>query len=641
MLLKWLKAEEATQVGTALADAFASDLTHGPSRARPRATRRETAPDDQWLLQRFLQRVDRDTGPLELNVFKRATLANSFKWRLREKGIDRHIIDDATQALIVRLSGNRGGPAAAAKSVAVSATASKPPSLEALFAQGNACMARGAYLEAIGFFQELLRLNPEHATARNTLGAALCKVGEYDDAAEQFRLAIASKRDYWEAHSNLGTVLRWKGRIVESEAALRHVLKLKPTHIDAQLSLSATLVLLGRWREAKALLESVRKRAPRNVAALVGLAGIAGPEGRFAEAESLFRRAIEIDPEAHAAWAGIAFLRRMEPADKAWLERAEAIAAGQLGPLEQATIRYAIGKFHDDLGEFDSAFDNFRRANDLQKTAAEPYDRKARARFVEDMQRTYTRATLAGPLPGASDSVQPIFVVGMPRSGTSMVEQIIASHPLARGAGEFGFWSDAIREHESAIRSELPGEPLRRKLAAGYLRALSARCPDAPRVVDKTPFNSDYLGLIHAVFPRARVIYVRRNPIDTCLSCYFQEFSTGMNFSMDLSDLAHYYRQHARLIAHWREVLPAGTMLEIRYEELTGDQEPSTRRILDFLGLEWDEHCLDFQKTESTVMTASFWQVRQEMQRRAGARWHVYRKFIRPLLELKDLDRAR
>jgi tetratricopeptide (TPR) repeat protein len=642
MLLKWLKVEEATQVGTALADAFASDAARGRSRVRSRVTRREANPHGlQGLLQQFLQRVDRDAGPLQLNVLKRATLANSFKWRLLEKGIDRQTADEATQALIVRLSTNRADAAPAAKSVATAAIARKPPSLATLLAQGNACMARGAYFEAIEFFQELLRRNAEHATARNTLGAALCKVGRYKDAEEQFRLAIVSKRDYREAHSNLGTVLRWRGRLVESEPPLRHALKLKPTDIDAQLSLSATLLLLSRWREAKALLESVLKRAPRNVAALVGLAQIAGPEGRFAEAESLFKRAIAIDPKAQAAWAGLVWLRKMTPADKAWLERAEAVAGGRLAPLEEANIRYAIGKYHDDVGEFDSAFGNYQRANELQKVAAETYDREARTRFVEDMQRTYTRATLTGPYPGASESVRPIFVVGMPRSGTSMVEQIIASHPSVKGIGEFGFWSDALRRHESAIRHGFPGEPLRRKLAAAYLRALSARCPDTPLVVDKTPFNSDYLGLIHAVFPRARIIYLRRSPIDTCLSCYFQQFSTEMDFSMDLSDLAHYYRQHARLVAHWRDVLPVGTLLEVRYEELTADQERWTRRILDFLGLEWDERCLNFHKTDRAVMTASFWQVRQEMYRRAGARWHNYRKYIRPLLELKELDGPR
>jgi tetratricopeptide (TPR) repeat protein len=322
MLLKWLKAEEATQVGTALADALVFESSSVPVRWRAKAAQHE-APSQHLptLLQKFLQRVDREARPLRLNVFKRATLANSFKWRLLEKGIERQIVDELTQALVVRLSANRGDAVAATGPVAAAASAGEPKNTPSLFARGNARLERGAYAEAVECFQELLRLEPQHATARNNLGAAFCRLGRYEDAQEQFRHAVASRRDYWDAHRNLGTVLRWRGRLVESEAPLRQALKLKPTDIDAQLSLSATLLLLSHSREAKALLENVLKRAPRNVAALVGLAQIAGPEGRFAEAESLFKRAIEIDPQAQAAWAGLVWLRKMTPADRTWLAR--------------------------------------------------------------------------------------------------------------------------------------------------------------------------------------------------------------------------------------------------------------------------------------------------------------------------------
>jgi hypothetical protein len=193
-----------------------------------------------------------------------------------------------------------------------------------------------------------------------------------------------------------------------------------------------------------------------------------------------------------------------------------------------------------------------------------------------------------------------------------------------------------MRRHERAMRDQFPGEPLRSTLAAGYLRALRARCPDAQRVVDKTPFNSDYLGIIHAVFPNARMLYVRRSPIDTCLSCYFQQFPADLDFAMDLADLAHYYREHERLMAHWRGTLPAGTLLEVSYEGLTANPEESVRRMLDFLGLEWDERCLESHKTDRTVMTASFWQVRQEIYRRSGERWRDYKGFIGPLRSLSD-----
>jgi len=224
------------------------------------------------------------------------------------------------------------------------------------------------------------------------------------------------------------------------------------------------------------------------------------------------------------------------------------------------------------------------------------------------------------------------------RSGTSLVEQIIASHPSAHGSGELQFWADVARRHEPLLRQQLPAESLRRKLALDYLQTLNRYSKDALRIVDKSTFNSDHLGLIHSVFPSARIVYVRRDPIDTCISCYFQQFSSGHNFTMDLADLTHYYREHRRLISHWRSVLPPGALLEIPYEELTADQEGWTRRILEFVGLEWNDRCLQFHLTERPVMTASFWQVRQKLYRNAVGRWRNYRRFIGPLRELADMD---
>jgi Sulfotransferase family len=173
------------------------------------------------------------------------------------------------------------------------------------------------------------------------------------------------------------------------------------------------------------------------------------------------------------------------------------------------------------------------------------------------------------------------------------------------------------------------------------LRDLERQYPDALRIVDKTLINSDYVGLLHSAFPRARMIRMRRDPIDTCLSCYFQHFSTAMTFTMDLSDLAAYYRVHQRLMEHWCSALPPGTILEVPYEELVADQEAWTRKILDFLGLEWDARCLSFYETERTVNTASAWQVRQKMYRKSMGRWRNYEKFIGPLKALRDPNPAR
>jgi hypothetical protein len=339
-------------------------------------------------------------------------------------------------------------------------------------------------------------------------------------------------------------------------------------------------------------------------------------------------------------WANLASLRRMTPADSDWLERAQELAASTDAVTEKADLRFAIGKYWDDIGDFERAFQSYRDANDLLKTIAGKYNREARAGYVDDLIRVYTPQAIAQIGGGGCTSTRPVFVVGMPRSGTSLVEQIIASHPAARGAGELGFWTEVLLEHVAAIRKAVLPESIRTQLAAAYLQVLAEHSTDALRIVDKAPVNSEYLGFIHSAFPKARIIYMQRDPIDTCLSCYFQYLSPALSYAMDLADLAHYYRQHHRLMAHWRAVLPPGTLLAVPYEDLVADQEGWTRRILDFLGLEWHAQCLEFHKTQRPVLTSSNWQVRQKIYRSSVQRWHHYEQFIGPLLELEDLRPA-
>jgi tetratricopeptide (TPR) repeat protein len=337
-----------------------------------------------------------------------------------------------------------------------------------------------------------------------------------------------------------------------------------------------------------------------------------------------------------SAWAALAGTRKMTQSDSAWLQVALEIAASGVPPTEEADVRFAIGKYFDDIQNFDQAFQHYERANRLLKSIADPYQPDARACFVDDMIRIYTADAISAVNGGAWDSTKPIFVVGMPRSGTSLVEQIIASHPGAKGAGELGFVPDSMLAHDSAMRQELLSERTRAGLADVYLRALEARGDGASRIVDKAPINADYLGVIYSVFPNARIIHMRRDPIDSCLSSFFQHFSPAMNFTTDLSDLAHYFRQHQRLMAHWRAVLPPQSMLEVPYAGLVDDQEGWTRKILTFLGLDWDPKCVDFHLTESQVLTTSAWQVRQKIYKSSVGRWRNYKKFIGPLLDLKE-----
>jgi len=635
MLLNWLNAREATEVGTALADDVVLHNASGASATRGPAPEGKQL---QKFLQRFLQRVDQETRPLKLNVFKRAKLANSFKWRLLEKGVEKPLVEELTHALVLRLTTGKAGSAHPAKSLDASAGRAAAENAQTLLIKGNGHMARGEYAEAVNCYQDAVRLDGRNPVTRNNLGAALCRVGEYKEAEEQFRRAIETRANNAEAHFNLGTLLRLKGQIVESEMPLRRALKLKPGYVEAQISLGTTLTVLGRPHDARDLLEKALRLDRRNVGALVALGFLVAREGRFAEAEGLFNRALEIDAKAPDVWVGLAGLKKMTAADAAvWLKGAQASADNALEPLSEARIRYAIGKCYDDIGDFTRAFRSYQRANELMKTGALAYDGEARKRFVDDMIRVYTREALSGAQKGGSDSALPVFVVGMPRSGTSLVEQIIASHPAARGAGELRFWGQAFRKHAARLSQGLPDQALRKQLAEDYLRTLGRGATGALCVVDKSTFNSDYLGVIHLALPKARVIYVQRDPVDTCLSCYFQDFPPALNFTLDMSDLANYYREHQRLMAHWRSVLPPGTMLDVPYAELIADQETWTRRMVEFLGLEWDERCLQFHKTERSVLTTSYWQVRQKIYKTSVGRWHNYEKFIGPLLELRDL----
>jgi tetratricopeptide (TPR) repeat protein len=635
-MLKWFGGREVAQVGAALADDV---VLQSSSRSRHKAGDPGSAGRDlQKFMQTFLQRVDRDAGPLQLNLFKRARLANSFKWRLLEKGVEKGLVEELTQALVLRLTTDKAAAALAAGSSAAAAGRATADNAQTLATKGNDHLTRGEYAEAVRCYQDCVRLDGRNAVTRNSLGVALCRVGEYEEAEAQFRRAVGIKASNADAQFNLGTLLRLRGQIVESEMPLRRALKLKPAYVNAQISLGATLTVLGRLHDARELLEKALKLDRQNVGALASLGLLLSREGRFAEAEAVFNRAAEIDPKAPDVWVGLVGLRKMTPADAAvWLKGAQASADHGLEPLSEARIRYAIGKCYDDVGDFMHAFRSYQRANELMKTGAPAYDGEARQRFIDDMIRVYTREALSDLPRGAAHSTLPVLVIGMPRSGTSLVEQIIASHPAARGAGELRYWGQAFRKHATALREELPDPALRKRLAEDYLGTLARGAAGAARVVDKSTFNSDYLGVIHAALPNARVIHVRRDPLDTCLSCYFQDFPPALNFTLDLADLARYYREHWRLMEHWRKALPPGTLLDVPYEELIADQQGWTRRIVEFLGLPWDERCLSFHTTERSVLTASYWQVRQKLFQSSVGRWRNYEKFIGPLLELKGL----
>jgi Flp pilus assembly protein TadD len=629
-MLKWFKAREAADVGVALADEFAQAAAlHLPiGNAKSKKTGRLSP------LQELLQRADRDVRTLELNFYQRARFANAFKWRLIDSGVKREVADDVTQSLIVHLSQGPTGVAADRRSAGAQGSGPEEASKNNdLLARAKKAFEEGDYAQAAELYDEFVSLDPGNADALNALGVALFNLGRYQEAGQRYREAIDVNPEYANALVNLAALQQANPK--EAEPLLRRVLKINPKYPGVRSMLGIMLLSSGDDHGAKAALRKAQKATPNDPITLLGLAQIARVEGRFDDAQSLLKRTLEISPKMPTAWAALNSTRKMTTADSAWFETAEEITDSGIPLWEETQLRFAMGKYCDDIKDYERAFANYRRGNELLKSVAGKYDRQADSSFADDMIRVYTRETLA-LTEGGSASAKPVFVLGMPRSGTSLTEQIIASHPAAGGVGESDFWLQAARAHNDGLRQQVLGLPARKKLAEDYLRLIERRCRDALRIVDKTPANSDLVGFIHSVFPNARVIRMRRDPIDTCLSCYFQNFSTGMPFTMDLADLADYYRVHQRLMNHWCSELPSGTILEVPYEELVSDQEAWTRKILDFIGLEWDERCLAFHETKRSVVTASAWQVRQKVYRQSVERWRNYEKFVGPLKELRE-----
>jgi tetratricopeptide (TPR) repeat protein len=501
---------------------------------------------------------------------------------------------------------------------------------------GNALLAQRRPDEAVTSYRHGLHLNPHLAVAHSNLGDALRDLGRPEEAAASCRAALALDSHRAETHNSLGNALLDLGRLPDAADSYARALRLNPRFIKASVNLALVLRQLGNAADAETLCHQAIQEDAAAAAPVALLAELRADGGRFAEAEILFKRAAELDPNMPEAWAGIAHLRKMTPDDAPWQAQALRIAEGALAPRQETYLRYALGKYCDDIGDYGNAFSHYRRANDLTKLYGAAHDRQQLTRNVDCLLRSYDHAWASRPRAHAIQSTRPVFIVGMPRSGTSLAEQILASHPAVFGAGELPFWTDAATAYQAATPSAGDTDEIATAFGKDYLRRLADLSADATRVVDKMPANFLHLGLIHDALPNARIIHLQRNPRDTCLSIYFQHFNTGLAYANDLEDLTSYYLEYLRVMEHWRQVLPASVLLDVSYENLVAAQEPESRRMLEFIGLPWDSACLDFHRTERKVMTASKWQVRQILSSASVGRWRHYRQFIGPLARLAD-----
>jgi tetratricopeptide (TPR) repeat protein len=565
---------------------------------------------------------------------------------------------------------DRGDPAGAAASFR-RALELWPDFAEAHGNLGNALVDLGQPGDAVYHYRRMLELRPDLAEAHNNLGNALLSLRRFEEAVTSYRRALALRPNAPGAHANLGNALHALGRPQEALIHCRRALELEPDSAEAELLVGNALFDLGLLDEAAASYaraldlkpdyteahiaagkvlrqtgriaaaeESCRKAlglATDSSEALALLGEIQADRGRFDDAEQLFRRAIAIAPDQPEAWAGLARYRKMQP-DAAWLAAAQRLLGKSVGVGQEINLRYALGKYFDDVQDYDNAFSSYRVANELKKRGAAKYDGARLTRRIDQIIALYDADWLRRARAQGNESRRPVFIIGMPRSGTTLTEQILASHPEAFGCGELRFWHSARVDYES---SALRGAEDRGAIPAAaekYLSLLASLSADASRVIDKMPANFMNLGLIHAAFPHARILHMRRNPLDTGLSIYFQIFSNTHLYANDLEDIAHYFTQYSRLMVHWRATLAEGTILEVPYEKLVADPEAWVREIVQFVGLPWDPRCLRPNETERTVITASNWQVRQRISTSAAGRWRNYERYLGPLRSLAELE---
>jgi len=499
---------------------------------------------------------------------------------------------------------------------------------------GHALRELGQAEAARVAFQRALELQPQSAEMHNNLGNGLFDLGHFDMAAASYRRAIDLNPDSAKAHNNLGSVLRELGHLDAAESSFARALALNPGSADTLTTLAAVQRLQGRGEEAEAKLQLALELAPGAVAPTVARADLAADRGDFVLAEALYREAFAVDSNCVPAWAGIAMIRRMTEVDAPWFAQAEQLAAQPRRPRDEVTLRFAMGKYLDDIREYDRAFASYHRANEVVKTYRPAHDRQQLADTFEFVRQLYDRRWIEAARARMPIRRQPIFVVGLPRSGTSLAEQILASHPDVFGAGELSFWKGAALRVGTESLAAGPSPAVTEPLAVAYEDLIAKLAPEREFVVDKMPANFAHLGMIHAALPAARIIHMRRHPIDNCLSIYFQNFHVAHSYANDLDDLAHYHDEYRRLLEHWLSVLPAEAILEVPYEALVADPEHWSRRMLEFVGLPWDDACLDFHRTERAVRTFSRWQVRQKISAGSVQRWRRYAAHVGPLLRL-------
>ena len=490
----------------------------------------------------------------------------------------------------------------------------KPNEAAALANYGVVCNALKRFDEALACCDKAIALKPDFEAAFNNRGLALYQLKRFDEALASYDKAVALKPDFAEAFYNRGFVLGKLKRFDEALASYDKALAIKPDFVEALNDRAIEMLVLGRLAEAQRDIERAIQLAPR--------------KPRYYYTLGQITRYVAADPRVAA----------MEEL----VHDATSLAID-----DRINLHFALAKAYEDLGRPERAFSQLLAGNALKRSQI-TYEETITVRMHSQIQEAFIPELLQTFQNVGEPSRVPIFIVGMPRSGTTLIEQILASHPDVFGGGELDFLSKVVADIQPSdnnlevsreLVSSIPSEQFR-QIGESYLAKIKRLAPAAARVVDKMPANYLNVGLIHLALPNAPIIHVVRDPVDTCISCFSQLFTGELNYTYDLAELGRYYGHYQALMAHWHQVLPLGRILDVRYEEVVANLEGMARRIVAHCGLEWDAHCLAFHQTKRPIRTASVTQVRRPIYKSSMGHRFKYETFLAPLLAELSITRS-
>ena len=514
---------------------------------------------------------------------------------------------------------------------------------EIFYNLGVSLLQKGIPDEAEHCQLKALQLRENYSEAWEGLGSIQLYRDDSKKAINSFKQALVCDPKSVTALCGLAKSLSMQGLHGQALKNIEQALLLQPDHIEARLTQGNIFVSVGKLDEALESCNTILKQSPKSKSALLLAASIyekkAQPEKAYTYLEPLLAEPCS-NVEAVLCFASIS--KAIDRVDDAILMMQDTL---EHNPQLQASYRrhlyFALGKAHDSLKNYAAAFDCYKSGNQLKNTNFSISSFKA---MIDANIRIFDEAFLAKHSLQSS-SERPVFILGMPRSGTSLVEQIISSHPQVFGAGELNNINDITTGAATSLGSEKTypeclteaGEKDLSLFAKSYIDYLDGLDPDVLRVTDKMPSNYLHIGLIHTLFPKAHIIHCMRDPLDTCLSCYFQDFGGNHPWIYDLENIAYVYKEYKRMMSYWQNELGI-SIHNVRYEELVENQEKISKELISYIGLDWDEQCMQFHKNKRFIWTASYDQVRQPMYKKSTARWKNYKQQLSPVINILGIN---